>query len=94
MGVSRLSHGLTPRWAQGVGIGLLPHTQVLLPLPECLAAQGPQAAGVWGGVACPRGGPGQRERDSKTAGGQVGEHGTPVSQKSPRAGAQPDMQWV
>lgn len=60
-----------------MGIGLLPHTQVLLLLPERSAAQGPQAAGVWGGAACPRGGPGQGERDSETAGGQGGEHGNP-----------------
>lgn len=103
--MSRLGRGPTPRWPQGVGIGLLPHTQVLLPLPERSAAPGLRAAGVWGGAACPRGGPGQRERDSETAGGQCGGTGTasrwaggvlgtPVSQKSPRAGAQPDMQRV
>lgn len=74
--MSRLGRGPTPRWPQGVGIGLLPHTQVLLPLPEHSAAPGLRAAGVWGGAACPRGGPGQRERDSETAGGQCRGTGT------------------
>lgn len=61
-----------------MAIALPPHTQVLPPLPERSAAQGLRAAGVWGGAACPRGGPGQRqtEGDSETAGDKWGGTGT------------------
>lgn len=63
-----------------------PAWRPLAPLPERLSAQGLQAAGAWGGAACPAARPGQRDNETNTAphaGGCWGSAQTPGEEAGP-----------